>query len=187
MSPRAGDLLLDVGGAEGNWWYLFAPTQLRNETRIVSIDLNVPSSPRDGIHFVRGDATALPFRDRTFDVAFSNSVLEHVGDLSAQLRYANEIKRIAARYFVQVPNRHFPIEPHLLVPFAQYLPSRLQRALTRRLLGLDEEFDLPDYRRLKYLFPAATIEPERFLGMTKAFYIWECTDLDHDRSDAAKA
>src|SRR3954470_4509303 len=43
--------------------------------------------------FVRADATArLPFADGAFDLAYSNSVLEHVGDRAG---LAREIRRVA--------------------------------------------------------------------------------------------
>ena len=125
----------------------------------------------------------LPVRDRAFDVVFSNSVIEHVGGPNEQRRMAEEIRRVGKRYFVQTPNRNFPIEPHFLFPFYQFLPNTLQVWLLR-------SFDLgwfrrtPDpararraisgirllgYREVSRLFPEAEIYEEKFLGLTKSF------------------
>src|SRR4051812_34880950 len=66
--------------------------------------------------FVRADATGrLPFADGEFDLAYCNSVLEHVGP-AARGALAREIARVARRYWVQTPAFSFPIEPHALLP-----------------------------------------------------------------------
>ena len=64
-------------------------------------------------------------------MAFSNSVIEHIPP-PLQQDFANEISRVARRYFVQTPNRYFPIEPHYQFPFFQFLPRSLRQALNRR-------------------------------------------------------
>ena len=73
-----------------------------------------------------GDAVDMPgISDGAFDVVFSNSVIEHVETYENQRRMAAEIRRVGRRYFVQTPNRHFPLEPHFLVPGFQLLPYPL--------------------------------------------------------------
>lgn len=173
MRPRPGERLLDIGGGDGEWWVRFAPAERRRQLRLFLCDIHHRRPIAPGVAgFVVADARRLPFRDGAFDIAFSNSVLEHVGDLERQRLYASEIRRVARRYFVQVANKHFPIEPHFLIPFLQYLPRSWRRMLTRSLFGFDDDIDLPDRGRVRLLFPEATIESERFLGLTKAFYIW---------------
>ena len=98
--------ILDVGGTPLNWRLLSAQPQITilNTTR-ESVDARFT--------WVWGDGRILPFRDQSFDIVFSNSVIEHVGDTSSQQRFAAEIARVGKAYWVQTPNRLFPIEPHL--------------------------------------------------------------------------
>ena len=173
MRPAPGETIVDVGAYDGAFWGNFFPRQMRTGWRVITCDiLAVRPSPAVDNAFV-ANACFLPLRERSVDIVFSNSVLEHVGDLERQRRYATEIQRVARRYFVEVPNKHFPIEPHFYIPFLQYLPTRWQVAITRRLFNESEEIRLPDRARLRTLFPAATIERERFFGLTKAFYVWD--------------
>jgi hypothetical protein len=115
----------------------------------------------------------LPFADGEFDIAFSNSVIEHV-PADRQRAFAAEVQRVAKRYFIQTPNRYFPIEPHYQVPFFQFLPERARRALNRRFTlgwqgkGHWEEITLLSAKDMKRLFPDAKIKRERLLGLTKS-------------------
>jgi hypothetical protein len=52
----------------------------------------------------------LPFADRSFDIATSNAVLEHVGSEAAQAAFVAELARVARCAFISVPHRFFPVE-----------------------------------------------------------------------------
>ena len=117
------------------------------------------------VAYVVGDAKTMPFRDREFDVAFSNSLIEHV-PVASREQVAREIRRVADRYFVQTPNRWFPIEPHYMLPLFQFLPRRLRHYYDRRFH--DEQIDLLTPRELRGLFPDAAIHGERVFGLTKS-------------------
>ena len=88
------------------------------------------------LSYVVGDAREMGmFPGRHFDICFSNSLMEHLGTAD-QRRVANEIRRVSKGYFVQTPNRYFPMEPHFLVPGWQFLPVSLRaRLLQGRDLG----------------------------------------------------
>jgi hypothetical protein len=116
-------------------------------------------------------------------VEFSNYVIELVGDYENQRRMANEIRRVGKRYFVQTPNKRFPLEPHFLFPFFQYLPlgtrawlvNRFDVGWYRKIPDRDraraevESIQLLTRKRFAALFPGATIHDEKLFGLTKSF------------------
>ncbi len=177
--PSAETTVLDVGGTPYNWEQIGArfPVTLLNSEPLEADGL--------GAHYtlVQGSGTRLDFPDRSFDIAFSNSVIEHVGSLDAQRAFAKELRRVGRQLLVQTPARSFFFEPHLLTPFIHFLPLSWQRRLVRnftlwgwitrpsrasvdRMLG---ELRLLDYATFRELFPDCEIRRERFFGFTKAF------------------
>ena len=50
------------------------------------------------------------FNDNEFDIVFSNSVIEHLYNYDNQRIMANEVQRIAKKYYIQCPNRYFIID-----------------------------------------------------------------------------
>ena len=100
--------ILDVGGLPYDW------IELGHQGSVICVSLSPLREGQWGdgnIIYLRQDATALPYPDKSFDVVYSNSLLEHVGR-SNQPKVAAEIRRVAKRYWVQTPNRYFPVEPH---------------------------------------------------------------------------
>ena len=163
--------ILDVGAGSGG-----ALERFNTTNPIVALDLNPLASEwlaAPNVKVQIGDGTKLQFRDGEFGAVFSSSVIEHV---PKELRpdFAAEIRRVGKRYFVQTPNRYFPIEPHYQFPFFQFLPRRAQRALNNRFsLGWQqkgewEEINLLTARDLRQLFPEAEIHRERVFGLTKS-------------------
>jgi len=178
--------ILDVGGAENFWERMgFA-----DRPGIAVTVLNIEAMPTRREHFqaVIGDATNMSiFRDKTFDVVFSNSVIEHVGDFEQQRRMAMEVRRVGHRYFLQTPNYYFPLEPHFLFPGFQWLPRDVRVALIRRFnLGwikripeqaeaqrLIDSTRLLRRQELHALFPQASWYEEKIMGLTKSFVVYE--------------
>src|SRR6266403_5210464 len=172
--------ILDVGGTPGNWSLL--PVQ----PQVTILNLPRAIEARGSLTWIFADGCQLPFRDRSFDVVFSNSVIEHLGDPLRHEQYAREIARVGVRYFVQTPNRWFPVEHHLLMPLIHFLPRRWQRRLVGRFTIWEwiarprpdqREFFLEHYlrdirlldgRAMRRLFPDARLIRERFLGFTKS-------------------
>lgn len=173
--------ILDVGGTPANW--LLAGVQPR-----VTL-LNTPRGQERseaGFTFVSGDGRSLPFRDQAFEIVFSNSVIEHVGSHADQRRFADEVRRVGARYWVQTPNRWFPVEQHLLMPFVHWLPRTWQRGVVKKWTVWDwierpspdrREFYIRHYLEdvrllstndMAALFPDAEIMRERKFGWTKS-------------------
>ena len=119
--------------------------------------------------FVRADATErLPFDDGAFDLAYSNSVIEHIAP-ERRAAFANEIRRIAHGWWIQTPAWSFPVEPHALLPFAHWLPTGLRRAYWRLgAAGEWEEIALLRRGELAALFGEPVI-PERLGPLAKSW------------------
>ena len=106
------------------------------------------------VSYVRGDALALPFGDGSFDVVFSNAVIEHVGNRDRQSRFVLEALRVGRRVFVTTPNRCFPIEVHTRLPLVHWLPRRASSAIYTRVgKRWADEIHLLSHRQLASLFP----------------------------------
>jgi SAM-dependent methyltransferase len=178
--------ILDLGGAQ-IYWKSMGVTE-NNEMYITLLNLQYEETIYSNFESRAGDATNLQeFSDKSYDVVFSNSVIEHVGDFENQKRMAKEILRVGKRYFIQTPNYWFPIEPHFLVPGFQWLPKSMRIWLTRhfdlgwnqKILDPKEASDLVNHTRLltkkefQSLFPEATLYEEKILGMTKSFILYD--------------
>lgn len=106
-----------------------------------------------GVTAIVADGRELPFADGTFDLGFSNAVVEHVaGGRDGQRAFVHELCRVARRVFVTTPNRFFPLEVHTLLPFAHWLPAG-PRARVLRRRGFDDVLDPLGPRELASLFP----------------------------------
>jgi hypothetical protein len=185
MAPSPQAQVLDIGGT-GQTWLDESQNESMNEsedaTQFPVTLVNIRSDGRvEGGRFtaVEADGKALPFADNTFDIAFSNSVIEHVGTWEEQRAFAQEAMRVARKLWIQTPARSFPIEAHLLAPYIQYLPKSLQHRVApwtpRGWMTPDavhqivDEVRLLTYREVQQLFPDCRILRERFLGLTKSY------------------
>jgi SAM-dependent methyltransferase len=133
----------------------------------------------------------LPFDDRFFDIVYCSSVIEHVTlpksevweqtsgehfrDVAVQHQrsFAEEIRRLGKRFYVQTPNKWFPVESHTWLPFVGYLPRRFLVPVLRFTNAFWVKRTSPDWHLLsvgdmKSMFPDANIRKERLLGLTKS-------------------
>ncbi|MCU1449872.1 MAG: methyltransferase type 11 [Acidimicrobiales bacterium] len=176
--------ILDLGGKPSFW------TDEATLNRSLEITcLNLRPQPvgeevgRATIEVVVGDATDPPVDPGEFDLVFSNSVIEHVGGPEAIAAFA-DVTRRGVRYFLQTPNRWFPVEPHFVLPLHFVLPTRVKAVIVmvwdrgprRRsyaeALARVEEIHLLTRRELELLFPDATIVADRKWLMTKSFMVF---------------
>jgi SAM-dependent methyltransferase len=118
--------------------------------------------------FVCADATShLPFADQEFDIAYANSVIEHIPP-ALRRGFASELRRVGRGWYVQTPALTFPIEPHALLPGAHWLPPVMRRRYWRLGAGGDpDEVRLLRRRELEQLFGTAV--RERFGPLTKSW------------------
>ncbi len=178
--------IIDIGGTQA-FWDCLAPDFI-SSCRVILLNLKITAANRDNFTSIMGDATDMSeFEDKVFDLVFSNSVIEHVGDFEAQKRMAMEVQRVGKMYFLQTPNKHFPVEPHFIFPFFQYLPYFIKGFLISHFsLGpykritdkdkakaLGQSIRLLTKKELKKLFPDANIYEEKFLGLTKSFIVYD--------------
>ncbi len=180
--------ILDVGGKETIWVREgFCDPNTINRIQITILNINKQQTTSPNIISVVGDARNMSeFADGEFDMVFSNSVIEHVGNYDDKMQMAKEIQRVGKKYFVQTPNFYFPIEPHVMYPFFQFLPLQMKvwilTNIGRRRRKVDDRekakkiangINLLSKKEFIKLFPKATIFEEKFLGLTKSFIAYE--------------
>lgn len=172
--------VLDVGGSPEIW------DLMTIRPRLTILNFPTALEWKSSVNRVGGDGCALPFRDKSFDLVFSNSVIEHVGSRAKQEQFAREIVRVGLRYWIQTPNRRFPFDQHLLMPFLHLLPKKWQRPIAERGTGWElvtqpsaaqrdyyldhclNEVILLSAGDLKKLFPGARLVYERLIGWPKS-------------------
>ena len=177
--------ILDIGGTYF-FWEKMNFTQMPDITFTL---LNLYPQEVHGENFTSmiGDATQLSFKDKEFDLVFSNSVIEHLFTKENQVKMANEIRRVGKNYFIQTPNLYFPIEPHWLFPFFQFLPIRVRVFLTQhftiggyrktndraKAIERVNEVRLLSKKEIKELFPDGNCYEEKFFSLTKSFVMYK--------------
>lgn len=171
-------LVLDVGGTEYNW------TLISSKPKIVILNLSLPTYPSssNSIVWLVADARYLPFKQNIFSIVYSNSVIEHLSTIENQSLFANECRRVGKKFYVQTPNKWFPVEPHYITVFLHWLPGKFQRGLIRYFSihgwitrpSQDEcdrmvnEIRLLSGREFQKIFPEAEIWREKVIGLTKS-------------------
>lgn len=194
LEPRPGATILDLGGQDGSF---MLRVRERLDARITIADIGDDALARARergfatVQLVEGEP--LPFGDASFDVVFSNSVIEHVtlpkascihdrfrnrdwiaASLRNQAAFAAEIRRVGRAYFVQTPHRAFPVEAHTWLPFVGWLPHQA----TVRVVRVSDriwakhcgyvDWNLLGAREMRMLFPDASLHVERVLGLPKS-------------------
>jgi hypothetical protein len=166
-------IIVDVGGDYALWH------TIGRTGGVVILNLWAPKDHGE-FPYVIANGCTLPFADKSVDLAFSNSAIEHVGSFENQSKFAAELQRVGKRLLCQTPCRLFPVDPHLAAPILHWLPKRcltprLLRYLTINgwLLGRPYEYDVTwlSKRQLREIFPGCQIKTERFLGLPKSFVV----------------
>lgn len=186
INPTRQTRILDVGGYPATWTKFEPRAQSILCLNIHSIDWNPNQSPQHNISVALGDARHMKhINNQAYDVVFSNSVIEHVGDWTDQQAFAHEARRVGGKLWIQTPARGCPIEPHYIAPFIHWFPKNLQRKLIPwcSLYGLiqrptsDDITKVVDSIRLltksevKTLFPDCEILVERIFFIIPKSYI----------------
>ena len=139
--------VLDIGAGTGV--VALGLTELGH--RVVAADLSRgmlrQALPRLGGLAVQGDARCLPFRDASFEQAYSVWLLHHVGDIRAALREVARVLRPDGRYLV-VPAGADPLG-------APDPANEIARGMQRRVLGPKADRCAGNANDLPDLAPAA--------------------------------
>jgi SAM-dependent methyltransferase len=184
FNPQPQHRILDVGGSEEYWAKVDRPLRItllnleRERTRARYQWQNFESQVQFDSRV--GDGCDLSeFETNSFDIVFSNAVIEHVGDDQRVAAFASEARRVGKRFWVQTPARSFPIEAHTYLPFYWYYPVRLRRIIAARIDRKHEGkpwFQCPisqtrglKRRFLRQLFPGSKCFTERFFGWPKSY------------------
>src|SRR5262245_24566606 len=74
--------IVDVGGYEFNW------TLIAQSPKVMLVNLEDEEWEKGRFRKAKGDGRHLQLADRSFDIAYSNSVIEHVGSWDDQMAFA---------------------------------------------------------------------------------------------------
>lgn len=181
--------IIDVGGTKTYWKIIPREFLIAKNVHITAVNLPSTTSMFEDdkiFTFIDGDGCNLTgIKDKSFHLAHSNSVIEHVGSWENKVRFSEEIKRVAEKFYVQTPNYWFPMEPHFMTPFFQWFPKAARIKLVQNFnLGWYKK--TPDYeaaktsvegcdlltkKELKKLFPEAEVFKEKIALLTKSFVL----------------
>lgn len=112
------------------------------------------------------DGCRLPFPDKSFDIVYSNAVIEHLPGEDLVRSFAAEVQRVGRGWFVTTPNFWYPFDPHYHLPFIQLLPQDTQRELVQKLGKTPYDYlHLFSKREMRKLFPTSKV-----IGCRVTFY-----------------
>lgn len=177
FKPSPGERVLNIGatpphlgealtGEQRPEWVEQPEQEPRwKELSVVGLNLDHGNSRHYGEFYsgtnrvaVTADACRLPFADKSFDIVFSNAVIEHVPS-SLQKRMAEEIMRVGRSWFITTPNFWYPMEMHHKLPLFQFLPREIQRRIQLRFHTWPESetIQLLSAKRFARLFPGSKL------------------------------
>jgi hypothetical protein len=79
------------------------------------------------------DGEHYPVFEKKFDFAFSNAVIEHIGNFTKQVKWLSEIKKITKLLFITTPNRWLPFETHSMTFFFHWFPDKIRNYFYRKI------------------------------------------------------
>lgn len=113
IAPSASQKILDIGftdndySEEANYLEKHYP-YLKNITALgMENDGNFKKLFPE-ITTVLYDGNKFPFSDNTFDIVWSNAVIEHVGDRKKQVQFIQEMLRTCKQVYFTTPNKYSP-------------------------------------------------------------------------------
>jgi len=193
LNPNEKDRILDIGSGDGSYIASIIPFRKNVFIADISQEMLDAGKAKFGFNAILLDENgSIPCPDKYFDIVFASSVIEHVTGNKKdnpllkskarftkaaeenQRRFAEEIKRVSKRYFVQTPNRYFFIESHTWLPFfIVLLPRQAQIDAINFFNKWWPKKAFPDWNlltksKMQEFFPEADIVLEKSFGFTKS-------------------
>ncbi len=128
IAPNENTRVLDVGFSENEYSGTdnYIEKHYPYPEKLTALGIDIPNKFKTRypkVTAVRYDGGVFPFENKSFDICWSNAVIEHVGSRDRQLSFLKEIRRVSKKAFITTPNRFFPIEVHTRTPLLHYLPK----------------------------------------------------------------
>lgn len=175
--PSVESTILDVGITNSTWRYSnYFEMWYPHQNKITALSLEeapVFSQAFPKVNVVLGDGRGMDFQDNAFDIAFSNAVLEHVGNKQQQKAFIYEIIRVSKKAMITTPDRAFPVEFHTLLPVLHWFPRSIYApiyCLTKNEeWATEQHLNLLTFNQFKSLFPpnvSVKFKRQRFLGLS---------------------
>jgi hypothetical protein len=185
ISPTRAMSLLDVGGYPSSWTQYKPVVGCLDILNIHPVILKEIDCLHYNIQAIIGDGCNLVFPNNSYDIVFSNSVIEHVGSYENQKAFASEVRRVGKSLWIQTPAYECFIEPHYLAPFIHWLPKKWQKKLIRNFTirglldqptsaevdNMVETTRLLSLNEFKSLFPDCEVLIEKMLFIIPKSYI----------------
>jgi SAM-dependent methyltransferase len=157
-------LVLDAGVGAGRYAEIVA----NKGGEVVGIDLTnavdaayANIGTREGVHLIQADIFALPFRDATFDLAFSIGVLHHTPDVRAAFERVAATVKPGGGMAVYLYARYGPQHcPNAIRKVTTRLPAGVMLALATAAVPLYYPYRLPAIGRLLRFVCPISMHPD---------------------------
>jgi trans-aconitate methyltransferase len=195
VNPPENAKILDLGGLPSMWGYAARHFDITIVNLPDALSNDQEHHPPGACRMIEADATDLRdrFADQSFDIVFSNSVIEHVGDEPQQRAFAREVLRLGKAHWIQTPSNHFPIEPHTGQPFYWQMSDAKRQKLQAKW-----DKDMPLWAemvrgtrvltrsQMADLFPDSQVCVEHKFGFEKSYSFYRAYDPQgSDREDSS--
>jgi len=171
--------VLDLGGTRMFWeqWWKISEQDRLHVTLLNDYKLEEAERTQGGTRLIENicrDATTLTNAElHNYDIIFANSFLEHLRTRDDQKKLADAIMASGLPFFIQVPNKYSPVDPHRpYAPFFAIYPSFIRSRYgpgpkTTLMNGRRWRMDYNPLglRDMQALFPTATFKVEKPFGI----------------------